>query len=83
MVTNYHVIDGASELRVTLQDQAVYPATVVGFDEDKDIAVLQVRLRSRTSGTSFWLKAQTPLYNSHMSIILNPALHTTATAGGL
>ena len=42
VVTNYHVIDGASELRVTFQDQRVYPATVVGFDEDKDIAVLQV-----------------------------------------
>ena len=42
VVTNYHVIDGANELRVTFQDQSVYPATVVGFDEDKDIAVLQV-----------------------------------------
>jgi len=38
------VIDGANELRVTFQDQEVYPAAVVGFDEDKDIAVLQVDL---------------------------------------
>lgn len=42
VVTNYHVIDGANELRVTFQNQSVYPASVVGFDEDKDIAVLQV-----------------------------------------
>jgi len=42
VVTNYHVINGASEVRVTFANQEVYPAKVVGFDEDKDIAVLKV-----------------------------------------
>ena len=42
VVTNYHVINGASKVNVTFQDQQVYPATVVGFDEDKDIAVLRI-----------------------------------------
>eukprot|EP00262_Sarcandra_glabra_P009707 TRINITY_DN2423_c0_g2_i2.p1 TRINITY_DN2423_c0_g2~~TRINITY_DN2423_c0_g2_i2.p1 ORF type:complete len:446 (-),score=62.76 TRINITY_DN2423_c0_g2_i2:30-1367(-) len=42
IVTNYHVIRGASDLRVTLADQSTYEAKVVGFDQDKDVAVLRV-----------------------------------------
>ncbi|MCO5554161.1 hypothetical protein L7F22_007687 [Adiantum nelumboides] len=42
IVTNYHVIRGASDLRVTLGDQSTYEAKVVGFDRDKDVAVLHI-----------------------------------------
>ncbi|XP_039009860.1 protease Do-like 1, chloroplastic [Hibiscus syriacus] len=42
VVTNYHVIRGASDLKVTLADQTTYDAKVVGFDQDKDVAVLRV-----------------------------------------
>ncbi|OVA09835.1 PDZ domain [Macleaya cordata] len=42
IVTNYHVIRGASDLRVTLADQSTYEAKVVGFDQDKDVALLRV-----------------------------------------
>ncbi|KAL9264564.1 Protease Do-like 1, chloroplastic-like protein [Drosera capensis] len=42
IVTNYHVIRGASDLRVTLADQSTYEARVVGFDQDKDVAVLHI-----------------------------------------
>uniref|UniRef100_A0A1J3EVL1 Protease Do-like 1, chloroplastic n=2 Tax=Noccaea caerulescens TaxID=107243 RepID=A0A1J3EVL1_NOCCA len=42
IVTNYHVIRGASDLRVTLADQTTYDAKVVGFDQDKDVAVLRI-----------------------------------------
>nr|XP_043617195.1 protease Do-like 1, chloroplastic [Erigeron canadensis]XP_043617196.1 protease Do-like 1, chloroplastic [Erigeron canadensis] len=42
VVTNYHVIRGASDLRVTLADQSTYDAKVVGFDQDKDVAVLRI-----------------------------------------
>ncbi|XP_041006517.1 protease Do-like 1, chloroplastic [Juglans microcarpa x Juglans regia] len=42
IVTNYHVIRGASDLKVTLADQTTYDAKVVGFDQDKDVAVLRV-----------------------------------------
>ncbi|KAL6135771.1 hypothetical protein ACLB2K_067997 [Fragaria x ananassa] len=42
IVTNYHVIRGASDLRVTLADQSTFDAKVVGFDQDKDVAVLHV-----------------------------------------
>jgi len=42
IVTNFHVIQGASDLRVTLIDQSVYPAKVVGAEPDKDVAVLEL-----------------------------------------
>ncbi|KAM7279447.1 hypothetical protein ACFE04_006581 [Oxalis oulophora] len=42
IVTNYHVIRGASDLKVTLADQTTYDANIVGFDQDKDVAVLRV-----------------------------------------
>lgn len=43
VVTNYHVIRGASELRVTLGDQTIRAASVVGYDQDKDVAVLKIQ----------------------------------------
>ena len=42
VVTNYHVIRGAANLKVSLIDQTVVPAKVIGGDPSKDIAVLQL-----------------------------------------
>ncbi len=43
VVTNNHVIDGADEITVTLQDGTSLKATLVGRDESGDIALLQVK----------------------------------------
>jgi hypothetical protein len=42
IVTNAHVVRGAFEVRVSLIDQSVYKAKLVGKDDSKDIAVLQL-----------------------------------------
>lgn len=42
IITNVHVIRGASDVRVTLSGGNDYPAQVVGVDEDKDVAVLKI-----------------------------------------
>ncbi|GJP30251.1 hypothetical protein CLOM_g90 [Closterium sp. NIES-68] len=42
IVTNYHVIANAADIRVTLSDSSVHAAQVVGRDEDKDVAVLRI-----------------------------------------
>src|SRR5262245_29794061 len=44
IVTNFHVTLDARSLTVTLQDQKVYPATVVGTEPRKDIAVLSIKI---------------------------------------
>ena len=42
VVTNFHVIQGASAARVTLSDQSEWQATLVGAYADRDLAVLRI-----------------------------------------
>ncbi|MBN1661647.1 MAG: trypsin-like peptidase domain-containing protein [Anaerolineae bacterium] len=42
IITNYHVIEGAEELFVTLFDETTVPATIVGSDASNDLAVLKI-----------------------------------------
>ncbi|MGV1099010.1 S1C family serine protease [Thiovibrio sp. JS02] len=42
IVTNYHVIESASRVEVTLADRSSWKATLVGVAPDKDIAVLRI-----------------------------------------
>jgi serine protease Do len=42
IMTNNHVVEGASRIRVVLQDRREFAATVVGGDENTDIAVIRV-----------------------------------------
>jgi putative serine protease PepD len=42
IITNHHVIDGATDYRVEFEDGRVYTAELVGSDELTDIAVLQI-----------------------------------------
>jgi S1-C subfamily serine protease len=42
ILTNFHVIDGAKEIEVTLHDGKSYDGRVVGKDESNDVAVLKI-----------------------------------------
>ena len=42
IVTNNHVIDGAERLEVTLNDNSIYNAKVVGTDPATDVALLKI-----------------------------------------
>src|SRR6201992_3921266 len=42
IVTNNHVIDGASDIRVTLNDRRVLPAKLIGADPMTDLAVIKI-----------------------------------------
>lgn len=59
ILTNYHVIHGADEVRVRLQDRRELKATVVGSDKQSDIALLKVEakgLKPVQTGSSEQLK---------------------------
>ena len=43
ILTNYHVIKGATEVTVTLSTGDEVPATVVNYEETKDIAMLELK----------------------------------------
>ena len=42
IVTNYHVIEGATSVTVNLYDGSSYEASLVGYDASNDIAVLKI-----------------------------------------
>ena len=42
LVTNYHVVKENQDLRVTTYDGTEYQATMVGYDENNDVAVLKI-----------------------------------------
>ena len=48
IVTCYHVIANATDIAVTFSDSTSYPATLVGGDEDNDIAVLKINANGLT-----------------------------------
>ncbi|MGW2842591.1 S1C family serine protease [Streptomyces sp. NPDC001493] len=56
IVTNNHVITGASEIKVTLSTGKTYTADVVGTDPDKDLALIKLEnasgLKTATLGNS-------------------------------
>jgi len=47
IVTNYHVVQGASRVEVSFSNNERLPATIVGRDPSTDVAVLQVKAHSR------------------------------------
>ena len=51
IATNYHVVEGADTVSVTCIDGETYEATVNGYDEDKDLAVVSVALSDISDDT--------------------------------
>ncbi|MFK0045321.1 S1C family serine protease [Streptomyces sp. NPDC090741] len=43
IVTNNHVVDGATEIQVTMSDGKKYTAKTVGTDPDKDLALIKLQ----------------------------------------
>lgn len=42
IVTNYHVVEGADELTVTLNDNKEYSARIIGTDKTTDLALIKI-----------------------------------------
>jgi serine protease Do len=45
ILTNYHVVEGADEITVTLEDGDSFPGKVVGSDEKTDVALVQIETK--------------------------------------
>ncbi len=82
IVTNYHVVDGAKQVRVSFSNGASLKASVVGTDPSSDLAVLKIDASSRALtplplGDSDRMKVGDPVV-----AIGNPfGLDRTVTAG--
>lgn len=53
VVTNNHVIAGADEITVTLQDNTVLKAKLIGHDDRTDLALLQVKTDRKLPAVAF------------------------------
>ncbi|MBQ3370385.1 MAG: trypsin-like peptidase domain-containing protein [Mogibacterium sp.] len=51
IATNYHVIQGANKVQVTLHNGESYPAQIVGSDAANDIAVVKIEAKGLTTAT--------------------------------
>jgi Do/DeqQ family serine protease len=80
IVTNYHVVENATEITITLLDNRTFAAKVIGSDEGADVAVLQAKqpnLVSMALGDSTRLEV-----GDYVVAIGNPfGLQHTVTAG--
>ena len=47
ILTNYHVVEGAQTIEVTLGDQSRYKARYIGADQRNDIALIQIDPKGR------------------------------------
>lgn len=82
IITNNHVIDGASEIKVTLHSGEVYTASLVAADERDDIAVVSIN-ESSTLNVAIWGNSDSLQIGEDLIAIGNPlgSLGGTVTKG--
>jgi len=82
IVTNYHVVQGASKIQVGFSNNASYSAKLVGTDPSTDLAVLKVEAPSRALTPLPLGNSDTVVVGDQVVAIGNPfGLDRTATAG--
>ena len=73
IVTNYHVVDGATKIDVYLYDGRQYAGRVVGFNSDADLAVVKIDLAPGETLQASKIGNSSELQVGQMSIALgNP-----------
>lgn len=81
VITNYHVVEGATNIDVIMHDSTEYPAELVGKDSSNDLAVLKIEATGLPAAT---LGSSTDLVIGDMVVAIgNPLgeLASTQTVG--
>jgi S1-C subfamily serine protease len=82
IVTNDHVVQGASQIRVGFSSGKTYPATVVGTDPSTDVAVVRVKAPTSALKPLAFAESSTTSVGDAVYAIGNPfGLDRTMTAG--
>ncbi|MFI8401978.1 S1C family serine protease [Streptomyces sp. NPDC085463] len=81
IVTNNHVISGASEITVRLDDGKTYPAEVVGTDPDKDLALIKLKGASGLKAASLGNSKDVKVGDEVVAIGSPEGLTGTVTSG--
>lgn len=80
IVTNYHVVEQAEEIQVTLNDKRTYDAELIGTDPNTDLAVIQIKEKNLPYVT--WGNSDEVKIGEWVLAVGNPFnLTSTVTAG--
>lgn len=81
VLTNFHVIENASEIQVTLNDGGKYSATVIGADPENDLAIIKINAKRVFKPLDLG-DSRKLLVGQKVYAIGNPfGLHSTLTTG--
>ncbi len=78
IVTNYHVISDTTNVTISLYDDTEYAATIVGYEENNDIAVLKIETAVQLSSVVYGISSNLSVGDS-IYIIGNPLGDLTFT----
>ena len=53
VVTNYHVIEGGTTIEIEFNDGRTYPASIIGTDEETDLALLKIQTNEKIPHVNF------------------------------
>ena len=82
VITNYHVINGADKISITLADGSIEEGKIVGTDPENDLAVLQFNPKGKTLTTVTFGNSSTLRVGMKVLAIGNPfGLDRTLTTG--
>jgi S1-C subfamily serine protease len=82
VITNYHVINGADKISITLADGSIEEGKIVGTDPENDLAVLQFNPKGKTLTTVTFGDSATLRVGMKVLAIGNPfGLDRTLTTG--
>jgi S1-C subfamily serine protease len=82
ILTNFHVVDGAAQIRVTVFDGSEYPAQIEGIDPATDCAVLKINAPSELLFPVVFGSSTNLLVGQRVFAIGNPfGLERTLTTG--
>ncbi|UCG77323.1 MAG: DegQ family serine endoprotease [Nitrospirota bacterium] len=80
IITNFHVVEDANEIKVTLVDKAVYKGKVIGVDPKTDIAVVKIEASDLPAVS--WGDSESLQVGEFILAIGNPfGLNNTVTMG--
>lgn len=82
IVTNYHVIDDLGQIAVKMHDGTDYSATIVGKDEEYDVALIKLITERNTFEYLEWADSDEVFVGEHVIAVGNPVgFDSTVTEG--
>lgn len=81
ILTNNHVVEGAKEVQVTLNDKVEYPAQVIGRDPMTDLAIVKIKTAENLSFAAIGDSEQMKVGDWVLAVGNPFGLGTTVTSG--